>query len=92
MRYLITLLAAAAIFNICFFLFMRTSYSWMINQARRKGLLPNSNKPTLDDVKKLLRGGEKPLAVRIYSHLYRLDLNQAEREVDLLERNLQHHK
>lgn len=92
MRLLIALLVAATIFNLGFFLFMRTSYLWMTRQARRKGLLPASSKPTLDDVKKLLRNGEKFLAIRVYSHMYRLDLDQAEREVDLLERNLQHHK
>ena len=83
---------AVTVLNIVFFLSMQGSYLWMLTLARRKGLLPSSNKLTLNDVKKLLRSGEKTLAVHVYSQIYKLDLTQAEREVDLLERNLQHHK
>lgn len=92
MRILLTFVIATTILNICFFLFLKTSHIFKINQARRKGLYPSQRKPTMDDVKRLLRAGEKYLAIRMYSEIYRLNVHQSEKEVDLLERNLQHHK
>ncbi|OGX08543.1 MAG: hypothetical protein A2Z88_06450 [Omnitrophica WOR_2 bacterium GWA2_47_8] len=72
---------------LCATLLDRGFYIWLLSQARKKGLYP-FNKPTLDDVKELLRRGDKLLAIRLYGQIYRLNHKQAALEVDLLERNL----
>ncbi len=81
----------ALLASACVFIFNRSSYIWLISQARRRGLLPPFDKASLEDVKELLRAGERNLAIRVYGQMYHLNLKQAEREVDLLERNLDKH-
>lgn len=89
MQILLTILATTVIVGICFLIFNRTSYIWLLNQARRKGFFLTPRKPTLEDVRHLLLSGERDMAIRVYSEMYKINLKQAELEVDLLERNLQ---
>lgn len=86
---LLTIFATIIVVGLCFLFFYRTSYIWLINHARRKGLYPPQRKAALEDVKHLLLSGERGMAVRVYSQMYKLSLKQAELEVDLLERSLQ---
>ena len=90
-RLLLTLIFTLSIVSACFFLFTKTFYIWSINQARRRGLFPIGRKPTIDDVKRLLKMRERFLAITLYRDMYKLSLPQAQKEVDLLERNLEAH-
>ena len=83
----LTILATLVIAGTFFLLFNRNFYSWLRNEIQRKGL--HSSRRTLEDVKHLLAKGERDMAIRTYSQMYKLSLRQAELEVDLLERNLQ---
>ena len=88
MRVWLVFFVTTIIIAICFLFFSRTSYIWLMNQARWKGWFPLPRKATIEDVKDLLQRGEKFLAIKLYSEMYKLSFQQAELEVDLLERNL----
>ena len=90
-RLLLTLIFTSLIVGTCFYLFSRSFYIWSINQARRRGLYPVGRKPTIDDVKRLLKMRERFLAITLYREMYKLSFPQAQKEVDLLERNLEAH-
>ena len=75
--------------GLCLLLLNRTAFAWLLDQARRKGIYPPQRKPNIEDIKRLLLSGERAMAIRAYRAIYKLDLKQAELEVDLLERSLQ---
>jgi hypothetical protein len=54
-------------------------------RARRTGLYPASGQGSDDDVERLLRNGEKMLAIRLYRELYCADLMTARRRVEELQ-------
>ena len=76
------------VLGVCFLVLEHTSYIWVINQARRKGIYPSRGKITLEDIKRLLQMGEKTLAIYAYREMYHLSLKQAKLEVEQLQRHM----
>ncbi len=83
MNYLISILITA----VCFLVFWNTYWIWAVNQARREGKLPG-HKPTMFDVQRLLKEGEKEAAIRLYIQIFKVSLKQARKDVEELERSL----
>ena len=73
---------------VCFSILMRTYWIWHLNQARRRGLYPLKDKPTLFDVKELLLKGEKESAIRVYCQIFGSNYSEAKKAVEELERSL----
>jgi hypothetical protein len=58
---------------------------WKIANLRAKGIYPAQGKEQQEDVLKLLKFGEKPLAIRCYRAIYNVSLKEAQKQVKLLE-------
>jgi ribosomal protein L7/L12 len=54
----------------------------IVVKARREGLYPQEGKGTLDDVKRLVKSGQKILAVRLYREMYKVGLREAKDAVE----------
>jgi ribosomal protein L7/L12 len=50
--------------------------------ARRSGLLPKVGQATMADVERLVRAGERILAIRCYREIHKCSLQDAKRAVD----------
>jgi len=53
-----------------------------IDKARREGRYPQEGKGTLDDVKRLVRSGDKILAIRLYREINKVGLKEAKDAVE----------
>ena len=72
---------------VCFFIFCSAYWVWVVNRTNRQGKL-SKHKPTMFDVRRLLREGEKDAAIRLYVQIFKAPLKQACKDVEELERSL----
>ena len=72
---------------ICFFLLLRLSRIPKIDQVRKKGNYPFKD-PTMFDVRKLLLKGDKYLALKVYSQIFKTTRSKAKKDIEELERSL----
>lgn len=79
---------ALGVVVVCFYILVRTYWIWHLNHMRRQGFDLTGRKPTLFDVRELLKRGEKDLAVRIYRQVFKVDQKDAQAAVDALEKSL----
>jgi hypothetical protein len=77
---LIALVAALVLFNVY--------RAWSLNDARRRGKLPQRGKATMFDVRHLLMEGEKELAIQVYCEIFPTTPIRAKKDVEDLERSL----
>jgi hypothetical protein len=89
MKLLIMLVASGVVVGLSFIVLSWTSYIGLIIEAKARGLYPKRGEATIEDVKRLLLSGERFWAINAYREMYRLSFEQAELEVDLLERRLE---
>lgn len=78
MRYFLSFLVAAA--------FAFIYWVWINKKPRQSK--PAKQKPTMFDVRSLLREGKKEEAVRLYVKIFKVSLKQARKDVEELERSL----
>ncbi len=62
--------------------------AWFMNNARRRGKLPQKGKATMFDVRNLLMEGKKDLAIQLYCEIFNTFPNKAKKDVEELERSL----
>jgi len=60
----------------------------LLNDARRRGKLPQRGKATMYDVRHLLMEGEKDLAISIYCEIFNVTIPKAKKDVEELQRSL----
>jgi hypothetical protein len=71
-----------------FLVFLNTYRLWSINEARRKGKLPQRGKATMFDVRHLLMEGERDLAIGVYCEIFNTTSIKAKKDIEELERSL----
>jgi len=59
-----------------------------VGALRARGIYPEEGKETDDHVLRLLRAGEKIMAIRCYRELHHVGLKEAKDAVELLERQM----
>ena len=72
---------------LCFFIFWGAYWFLVVNKTHWQGKLPR-HKPTMFDVRRLLREGHKDEAIRLYARIFKAPLDQARKDVEELERSL----
>ena len=80
---------AFIILLVCFLVFLRTYWIWALNQARRRGLLPEKGKLTMFDVRRLTIKGEEELAIRVYCQIFKTSYKEGKKAVEELKRSIQ---
>ncbi len=83
-----TFLYTTLIIMVCFLVFLNTYRIWTLNDARRRGNLPNTGKATMFDVRNLLMKGEKDLAIQVYTDIFNTSSAKAKKDVEELQRSL----
>ncbi|NTV30181.1 MAG: hypothetical protein HGA80_08895 [Candidatus Omnitrophica bacterium] len=64
---------------------------WMFKKAQQQHLqeMKENNRPTMWDVREVLKGGDRDLAVQLYCEVFGIDdIERARREVDEIERGM----
>ena len=72
---------------VCFLIFWGAYWFLVVNKTRGQEK-PSKQKPTMFDVRHLLREGKKDEAIRLYVRLFKVPLKQARKDVEELERSL----
>ena len=83
-----TILYAILIISICFAICAQTYWIWVLRRERRAARLPDKSKPTMFDVRRLLREGEKDAAIRLYCQIFNVASKKARKDIEELERSL----
>jgi hypothetical protein len=75
---------------LCFFVFTALYWLWINGQTRaeHKGKTPPINNPTMFDVRRLLKEGDREGAIRYYARIFKVSARQARKDVEELERSL----
>jgi hypothetical protein len=73
---------------VCFLILINIYRIRMINDARRRGKLPQKGKATMFDVRNLLMEGEKELATQLYCEIFHVNMAKARKDVEELQRSL----
>ncbi len=79
-----TILVVLVVFLVLF----NVQHAWFMNNARRRGKLPQKGKATMFDVRHLLMEGKKDLAVQLYCEIFNTTSIKARKDVEELERSL----
>jgi hypothetical protein len=86
-----------AVTIIIFVLLFAAYWLWANRAARREGAVPMSPRPpkpesrpqpTMFDVRRLLKEGDKRGATRLYAKIFKMPAAQASKDIDELERSL----
>jgi hypothetical protein len=72
---------------ICVILFCSLYWLW-INPRHRTREKPPVNNPTMFDVRRLLKEGDKKAAIRSYARIFKVSSSQARKDIDELERSM----
>ena len=72
---------------ICSLISVNIYRVYLLNNARRRGKLPNG-RATMFDVRHLLMEGEKDLAISLYCEIFHVALPKAKKDVEELQRSL----
>ena len=72
---------------VCFFIFCAVYWFLVVSRTRRQEK-PPKHKPTMFDVRRLLKEGDKEAAIRLYSKIFKVALKQARKDVEELQRSL----
>ncbi len=81
-------LYATLVILVCFLIFVNIYRIHLINDARRRGKLPQKGKTTMFDIRHLLMEGEKDLAIQLYCELFSVTILKAKKDVEELQRSL----
>jgi hypothetical protein len=73
---------------VCFLVLINIYRLRVINEARRRGKLPQKGKATMFDVRNLLMEGEKELATQLYCEIFHINMTKAKKDVEELQRSL----
>ena len=73
---------------MCFAVLAFLYWLWAFRPVRPKEN-PSSQKPTMFDVRRLLKEGKKEDAVGVYAKLFKVSAKQARKDVEELERSLE---
>ena len=73
---------------VCLLVLLNSYRIWLINDARRRGKLPERGKATMFDVRHLLMEDEKELAIQLYCEIFKTTASKAKKDVEELERSL----
>jgi hypothetical protein len=82
------ILYTALIVLVCSLVLFNIYRAWFLNDARRRGKLPQRGKATMFDVRHLLMEGEKELAIQVYCEIFQTTPIKAKKDVEDLERSL----
>ena len=75
---------------LCVYVFLHSRwFHWLKQGGSGKGLPPKKGTMTMFDVRQLLLKGEKDLAVRVYSEIFKVDSAEARAAVEEIERSIQ---
>ena len=73
---------------VCALVLVNSYRVWFLTDARRRGKLPQRGKATMFDVRHLLMGGEKELAIQVYCEIFQTTPIKARKDIEELERSL----
>ena len=72
---------------VCFLVFL--GIYWLLTAQRfPKQIKAPQSKPTMFDVRRLLREGQKDDAIRLYGQIFKVSAKQARKDVEELQRSL----
>ena len=71
---------------VCFLILCGAYCAWANRVLWQKN--PPKRKPTMFDVRRLLREGDKETATRLYAQIFKVPLKKAHQDVEELERSL----
>lgn len=84
-------LISLAVVVLAAILVVQLYWVWMFKKAQQQHLqeIKESNRPTMWDVREVLKGGDRDLAVQLYCEVFGIDdIEKARREVDEIERSM----
>ena len=73
---------------LCLGVLLKCERIWLLSRASRKGFNPKKDKPTMFHVRELILQDEKEMAVQMYCQIFKVNREQAKREVENLERSI----
>ena len=71
----------------CFLILSYTYWLW-VNPKPRRNDKADPHSPTMFDVRRLLKEGDREAAIRLYMKLFKMSSQQARKDVEELERSL----
>ncbi|MBI3602590.1 MAG: hypothetical protein HY209_06855 [Candidatus Omnitrophica bacterium] len=81
-------LYSTLIMLVCFLILVNIYRIRLLDDARRRGKLPQKGKATMYDVRHLLMEGEKDLATQLYCEIFNVSLPRAKKDIEELQRSL----
>lgn len=80
-----------AILSVCFYILFRSRFFRRLGRGRDDAsFFLRKQGMTMFDVRRLLIKGEKDMAIRVYSRLFKVGFEEALKAVNELERSIQH--
>ena len=79
---------SVAVAIICFTVFFGLYWLWSVGPLVPRQKKPPVEKPTMFDVRRLLKEGQRDAAIRCYAQIFKVSSARARKDVDQLERSL----
>lgn len=84
-------LLSFVVFVLVAILVVQLYWVWMFKKAQQQHLqeMKESSRPTMWDVREVLKGGDRDLAVQLYCEVFGIeDIERARKEVEEIERSM----